>query len=403
MASYQVGFEKGYYMKKIAVIGRGTVGCLAVAHFSRWTNFEIDWYYDTSIEPVSVGEGTNLAIPRTLGETIGFDGVHMDATYSTPKLGVWKRNWGKGKEYIHTFPGGLIGIHFSAVSLQKHLFEILVKNRKVKTIENNVDNYEEMDYDYVLVCTGSPKTLGEGNFIKRNIPVNSCTVFQCPWDLPKFNYSLTFAKKHGWIFGIPLKNRCAIGYVNNSDYSTEEDINNEVQEVLDEFGLVAQSTRTIKFDNYSRAKNYTEKVCYNGNASYFLEPLEAASTGFSDMINRTAFDILEGNLTVFQANVWYDTTVNEFESMLCLHYFAGSTYDTDFWKYAKKLVSGRIHQDFEEKNAFARIIKQALYRKSQFDQFDREVGPWTLNSFAMNIDGLEIANEMKSLIKLYNV
>ena len=33
-------------MKKITIIGRGTAGCVAVTHFLRWTDWEIDWVFD---------------------------------------------------------------------------------------------------------------------------------------------------------------------------------------------------------------------------------------------------------------------------------------------------------------------------------------------------------------------
>ena len=42
-------------MKKIAIVGRGTVGCLSVAHYLRYTNWNIDWIYDPLIETTPVG------------------------------------------------------------------------------------------------------------------------------------------------------------------------------------------------------------------------------------------------------------------------------------------------------------------------------------------------------------
>jgi hypothetical protein len=53
-------------MKKISFIGRGTAGCLSILHFLRWTDWEIDWYFDNDIKPQAVGEGATLALPRVL-------------------------------------------------------------------------------------------------------------------------------------------------------------------------------------------------------------------------------------------------------------------------------------------------------------------------------------------------
>ena len=95
-----------------------------------------------------------------------------------------------------------------------------------------------------MVCSGSPKSIQDKNFIPRkHTPVNSAIVLQCKWNHPKFLYSLTFAKEHGWLFGIPLTNRCAIGYVYNNKMSSEEDIMEDVQDVLNEFKLKPYLTR----------------------------------------------------------------------------------------------------------------------------------------------------------------
>ena len=59
-------------MKKISIIGRGTAGCLAVAHFLHFTDWPIDFYYDNQIKPQAVGEGSNLTLPMRLNQTINF-------------------------------------------------------------------------------------------------------------------------------------------------------------------------------------------------------------------------------------------------------------------------------------------------------------------------------------------
>lgn len=389
---------------KITIVGRGTVGCLAVIHFLRWTDWDIDWMYDPNIEAAAVGEGTNLILPKTLFADIDFDGVDMDAIGATPKMGIWKRGWGVGKEFFHTFPAGAVGIHFNAVQFQEYIFNKLSHNRRIEFIEDNVTNYEELDSDYVMVCTGSPRMIGESEYQNReHIPVNSCVVFQCPWEVPTFNYSLTFAKKHGWVFGIPLKNRCAVGYVFNGDISSEDQIKDDVQEILNEFNLSPQTVRSLKFNNYSRKRNFTNKVCYNGNASYFLEPLEATSTGFADMVNKLAYDMWLGRVSVDMANEIYNQQINETESMICLHYKSGSIYDSKFWDHAKKLGESKITEDFMNKNSVADIIKKSVYRSTVFDDYGREVGSWNIRSYNMNIDGLGITQELKDMISQYNV
>ena len=258
------------HRKKLAIVGRGTVGCTAAIYFLSKTDWLIDWYYDPDIEPASVGEGTNLALPRTLGQVMNFDSKDLDNITATPKLGIWKRNWGPGCDYKHTFPADSHGIHFNAVEFQKYIFDKVKDDKRITLVEENVTDYENIDADYVMVCTGSPKGMTEKFNIRDKIPVNTATVFQCPWDLVKFNYSLTFAKEHGWVFGIPIQNRCSIGYLYNDQFSTEEQVTEDVQDILKEFDLEPAMSRTLKFSNYSRKQNFSERIVYNGNASFFL-------------------------------------------------------------------------------------------------------------------------------------
>ena len=391
-------------MKKLTIVGRGTVGCMALVHFLKWTDWEIDWIYDPKIEPAAVGEGTTLRLPAALAENIGFDGPAMDKINSHVKLGIWKRGWGAGQDFYHAFPAGSVGLHFNAVQFQDYIFNIYSKNSRVRCIESNAVDYENLDSDYVMVCTGAPRDLTDDYDIRKHIPVNAAIVRQCPWDFPQFDYSVTFAKKHGWVFGIPLKNRCAIGYIYNSQFSTEEEITEDVQDILNEFKLEPSVIRKLNFRNYSKKENYSSKVIYNGNASFFLEPLEATSTGLADIILRRSFDVWNNNLEVEQANLLYKTDLDEIESMISLHYFAGSMYNSKFWDYAVPLAREKILDNFKNKTAVADIIKHSISREKIFaDNYGRQVGSWSMYSYTTNIQNLGITNELQKLIKEYKI
>ncbi len=390
-------------MKKIAVVGRGTVGCLTVAHYLRYTDWEIDWIYDPNIETAPVGEGTTLTFPKNISDTLNLDSVDMEKISSMPKLGIWKRNWGKGKEFVHTFPLGNYGIHFNAIQFQDYVFDKLKDNSRIRIIESNITDPAEIDSDYVTVCTGSPKNFDEYT-VHDSIPVNSAMVFQCPWELPKFLYTVTFAKKFGWVFGIPLKNRCAIGYIYNDQFCTEEDIRNDVQDILDEFGLKPTVERKLKFKNYSRRNNFSDRVFYNGNAGYFLEPLEATSTATAIYLNQVSISLWHlKNIDLQKANSLYDSLIGEIESMIAMHYFAGSTYDNEFWNYAKKLGKDKLEKDFKNNSTFAQAIKQALSCESPYTNLNvnhrDDIGTWIMRSYVMNINNLQIRDELSEFLK----
>lgn len=386
-------------MKKLTIVGKGTVGSAAIAHFLRWTNWEIDWVFDPTIETTSVGEGTTLALPLSLRTNLNFDSFDMDQVSSTPKLGIWKRNWGNCDEYHHTFPAGLSGMHFNAVALQDYIFNKVSKNRRIRIVESNETNYAEMDSDFVMVCTGTPKVINEEIFkIHKNIPVNSCVVMQCPWDLPKFLYSITFAKKFGWVFGIPLKNRCSIGYLYNDKFSKPEELNEEFNEMFSEFDIKPNTSRSISFNNYSRRTNFSNKVVYNGNASFFLEPLEATSTAFSDAITKLSYDFWLGKLSINQCNDYYRSEIEDIESMICMHYYSGSKFKTDFWKYAQKLGQEKIVKAVTSNTNFRNAVKTSISNPSDFFDQNFDAGSWSLRSYRQNIKFLGIENKLKELL-----
>lgn len=387
-------------MKKITVVGRGTVGCLSVMYFLHRTNYAIDWVYDPEIEPAAVGEGTTLVVPTTLWEDGRISNNELQQVNTTPKIGIMKRNWGTGEQYLHPFPAGRVGIHFNAVEFQKWMFEHFSGNRRITTREETVDYNGDIDSDFVMYCTGSPR-IGTDHQLINNIPVNACVVNQCPWDFAKFNYTVTYAMRHGWVFGIPLQNRCAIGYLYNSDINTPEDLQPEIDELLKEFGLTPNVTRHLKFNNYSRRINFTDRVSYNGNASFFLEPLEATSTGMAVGINQASSSIWTSKVSPELINTDYLNKINEIETMIALHYYAGSVYDTKFWNYATKLGTEKIEHQAATNSKFRKLINMVLDRSSAFEELGEEIGSWGLYSYHINLEKLGITDKLRELIKKY--
>jgi hypothetical protein len=344
-------------MNKIAIVGRGTVGCMTAAHFLRWSDWQVDWIYDPAITPAAVGEGTTLALPRSLSENLSFDSDDMLKLSSTPKMGIAKRNWGQqNAEYNHPFPSGSCGMHFNAVTFQDYVFNKLKDNPRLNLIEKNA-SVDNIDADKIIVCTGSPTLFDDEYALSEYIPVNACVVSQCPWDMPRFLHTLTYAMPWGWVFGIPLQNRCAIGYLYNDKFVSEEQIKEEVKELLEELKLIPNVQRSLKFNNYYRKNNFTERVAYNGNASFFLEPLEATSTGFAHAINTLAVDVFSGFKSPEYANEVYHRILDETESMICMHYFAGSTFKNEFWDYAESMGRKKMNLMMSNENSFSSILK----------------------------------------------
>ena len=389
-------------MKKITIIGRGTAGCLAAIYFAKHTDWQIDWIYDPNIKQQAVGEGTNLLVPVQLGIDLDFNVVELQELYGTPKLGIRKMNWGQANpDFTHTFPAPKHGYHFNAVLLQDYIIKRLTDNKRVNMFYKNINNHGELDTDFVLDCSGRPKDFSEFD-IRTEIPVNAVSVKQCYWEGMRFTQTLTIARPHGWVFGIPLLNRCAIGYMYNKDISSLEEVQQDAENIYKEFNLVPSTDgNNFTFMNYTKKQNFYENVAYSGNASSFLEPLEATSLYSSIMNNIWAHKVFTKKLSVEEANKNYHADLNSISDMIMLHYFAGSTFDSEFWRHAKKLATDRMNVAKQHKTFTTMINACNIEDKKRDLVFESlgEYGTWPGRSYMMNLEGLGIKESLNDFLK----
>jgi len=388
--------------KKIAIIGRGTAGSLSVIHFLRHMNdCEIEWHYDPNVPVQSVGEGSTPQLPKSLYENLNFNYLDSKLIDSTVKTGIYKSGWGQDKkDFLHQFPPPTVALHFNAVSLQNYILD-KVKN-KVSIFEHSVTP-DDIDADFVMDCSGRPKSyekFHDADFI----PVNSAYVTQCYWDRPRFYHTLTIARPYGWVFGVPLQNRCSIGYLYNKDINSLEEVKEDVKNVFERYELIpSNDTNTLSFNNYYRKQNYTERVCYNGNASFFLEPMEATSIGTMDRVQRYAFDIWNKNISFEMANQNYLNFLSQIETTIMLHYFAGSKYKTKFWEFAQQKGKDCINLSLKYDDNFSKITNYSIkMKKRNLCDPDINYGYWGANSLCENIYGLGIEKSLLELVKKYD-
>lgn len=373
--------------KRLSIIGKGTAGCYGVIHFLKYTDWEIDWYYDPKIKTQPVGEGSTLDFPRDLDFLINFNTDELEKIKGTPKAGIKKINWGIGNTFTHTFPAGSVGYHFSAVYLQELIHATLLKEPKVRIIETNIE-HDSIDSDFILDCSGAPACLD--SYVKTDsIPVNSVHVTQCYWNAPRFFYTLTIARPYGWVFGIPLLDRCSIGYMYNNNFNDLEQIKDDTKEVLKELNLISSdNVNSFSFKNYYKKQNYNGRVAYNGNASFFLEPLEATSINFMNQNQRRAFDYWNKYRSEENVNIDYTNEILEIEKVIMLHYAAGSIYDTDFWKFAKEKGSKSI-EALRKDDKFNWYIM-----RNPFDPMF-VYGTWNTRSWLLNLKELGIYDKLR--------
>lgn len=378
--------------KKIAVVGKGTAGSQAILHFTRYLeDYDVVWYFDPNKPVQSVGEGSTIELPRNLYNALEFHPQDLPKIDGTFKTGIYKENWGTAnKSFFHYFMPPFVSYHFNAVELQNYIYGIM--KDKITIVEEEV-NYDELDVDFVLNASGKPESY-EDFHISEYIPVNSAYIVQCKWDYPRFDYTLTIARKHGWVFGIPLQNRCSIGYIYNKDITTEEEIAEDIQCIFEEYNLIPSTKpNKLSFNNYYRKVNFEEngRVAHTGNASFFLEPLEATSISTMDKIQRSCFDMLVGNTTVEQENQRYSKFINGVETLIMLHYASGSPFKTDFWEYAQERGLNKIRDSFNDPE-FKEMYEIAKYINSPSlaptVDIVPEYGNWWAGSYVLNLRGL---------------
>ena len=265
------------------------------------------------------------------------------------------------------------------------------------TIKNiHVNNHGELDTDFVIDCSGRPSDLSGYN-VRNEIPVNAVSVTQCYWDGARFTQTLTIARPYGWVFGIPLLNRCSIGYLYNKDINTLEEVQEDVKNIFEEFRLEpSQDGNKFAFGNYTKKQNFTDRVAYNGNASFFLEPLEATSMAVMTRINHWALRVFLGQITPEQANQKYNDELDQVSNMIMLHYFAGSSFETPFWTEAQNrantyLSNARSNQQFVSMIQACNLPETK--QKFVFDNIN-EIGTWGGRSFLMNLESLGIKESL---------
>ena len=342
----------------------------------------------------SVGEGSQISLPLMLYRNMNFNYSDLDSVDGTIKRGIRKINWSKnGGDFFHNFVPPSVGIHFNAVKLQDYILEwVKNNNQNISIREDNICD-QNADSDFILDCSGWNRNLDK--FHKSSIPVNAALVSQHPWSEPKYDYTFTIARPYGWVFGIPLQNRFSLGYIFNKDINCQEDISKDLELVQQEFGFEPQNTRYMEFLNYYRKKNYENNISYNGNCSFFLEPLEATSIHTMDFINKSSYDYFTGAVDEWVLNCRYQQWLEETEQLIMLHYLAGSKYQTEFWNHAKS----QAEQCFTSSQTSKLKLFLDVYKRRAPERYLEDFGSgWNIHSFRENLNKLQVVDTLEHLI-----
>jgi tryptophan 7-halogenase len=365
---------------KVAILGSGSAGVMAVAHLSRhFPQFEILHVFDPRNAPLGVGEGTTPGFRVWLEEIApgSFTSLQKEC-HATTKRGVQFENWGASTEpFCHDFvPQDNVGLHIAATRLPSFLepfHQATRVNGRVARIRRNtggvtleMEKGPELSAGLVIDARGFPSTLGVEHRELTWIPTNAALVTRGV-RVEGLERTRAVARPHGWVFVIPLSKYTSYGYVYGDDTASIEQVEADFFSFLSSEGVDPTTAyRNLRFPNFVRHEVFDGQVFRIGNAASFIEPLEATSIA----LIRTELILLSSWLRVFESstrprmagalvaslNQSFRQTVIEVSLFIAWHYAHGSAFDTPFWTSARRRfqhglregVPSSVRASFEE-------------------------------------------------------
>lgn len=437
-------------MKRFVILGAGSSGLIAATMIKRrWKDkVQVSVYYDSRKKNIGVGESTTNIVDQFVRDYLKVEPEQLiRETDTTVKLGINFKNWIEGTEYFHGFsevgfdldeeeyspsmyalmngtydggvlhskatesvPGFFIGYDYALHINTKEFGEYIWKN-----IENEVDfiddiaeeinsdgkniqsikfkNSGEVTADFFIDASGFNSVLLEKlnpkwNDILDILPMDRAIPQQVPYDFKEVpSYTLAEARKHGWIWRIPVGNRFGTGYVYSSRFTTDEEAREDYNAWLEEnLGVSLETDRIIEYKPGYYEKSWIGNCMAIGLSSGFVEPLE--STGIHIIIQQM-LHFIEHNATLKdleynrnQCNNLNRILYEEIVEFICLHYNTNRT-DSKFWRHMTENKSDFVRA-FDEKCREEFIQSSSIDASKYF---------WTMDSYIQCAHGLQMFNQ----------
>ncbi len=358
------------FLKRVAVVGRGTAGSLAAANIARFlpeNEHEIHHIYDSRIPTIGVGEGSWPSLVQELKQLTNLPHEEIQQRLKgTRKYGVAFEGWGRRKrDFTHFFTPQQVSYayHLSADLLA----DLLLENTPTQHIDANVvgitseedgasvefEDRSAETYDLVFDARGFPRGLNADQHIDISfIPTNTAVIRRCPTIfaeqdrlITEHTYTRAIARPHGWVFVIPLTAHTSYGYIFNRDVSSLEAVESDFDELLESEAVSEFEQRAVlQFPNFVHRQLYDGVVARVGNAAAFMEPLEATAIVSAQLqigmvlhmrLNRSIEHLKRDAPMV---NRFLINTVLRYGLFVGWHYACGSQYDSEFWNFARDKV-----------------------------------------------------------------
>ena len=332
---------------KITILGRGNAGCLTALHYSYYArhkkNISVELLYDSNIPPEKVGQATLLELPQLLWSALGIN-WYDNPINATPKFGILYENWGKKNDkFFHPFNFSSVGLHYNPAKLQ----DTILKSKYFKVQEKHINNYDEIDSDFIFDCRGRHITNWNDYNILIN-PLNAVLLGEGKSKASDINWTRAVATPDGWTFVIPNTTQTtSYGYLYNDKITPINEAATNFKKLfnLAEQGIyLNEKVDNFKFKNYAAKKPIIDdRIILSGNRLFFLEPLESTAIAAYLKWARSTWDwIIDKKVTPEFITNEVHTYINQIQNFILWHYSYGSKYNTPFWEAAKNLKL-RIH------------------------------------------------------------
>jgi tryptophan halogenase len=223
--------------------------------------------------------------------------------------------------------------------------------------------------DFFIDCSGFSR-LVFGKILKEKfisfkhlLPVDHAIPFTVKNEkfneLRKGNVTAT-THNSGWAWEIPLRDKTSRGYVYGSEFSTEDEVIRELEEI---YGKIEPASRPIDLKTGVFERSSVKNMAAVGLSSGFIEPLESNATTITTGQANYLAHLLSGamlhkdgkkdiNLISDLYNKHSAKTYSHFLGFIKLHYANAYRTDTKFWKHVRNDL-----QSFDRLNKFLDDIK----------------------------------------------
>ncbi len=153
-------------------------------------------------------------------------------------------------------------------------------------------------------------------------------------------YTTCETMESGWAWQIEHEKRVNRGYVYSSAFISDEEAEREFREKNPKVG----QSRVVKFVTGSYGRAWVKNVVAIGNASGFVEPLEATALGVIAMQSRLLADGLvdagrrPGASAVREFNEYHRINWGAIRAFIAVHYRFNTRSDSEFWRACREKV-----------------------------------------------------------------